>query len=117
MLRTAPQTRMKTSTMWYILSAIFFTIGIVSALGEWVFHWWQDPGQWTALLGLALGAFALVWGASADDVADVKQELRALRADQAAQLGELRDGQREQTSLLRENSSLLREVVASFRRE
>lgn len=120
MLQSLPRSSMKTATMWYILSAIFFAIGIVSALGEWVFHWWRDPGQWSAVLGIGLGVLTFFWGASARDVDRLREDLRELRLGQAEQTGmlrEMRDAQRENTALLGESASLLREVVASFRRQ
>lgn len=125
-----PIRNVRTETMWYILSAVFFTIGIVGALGEWVFHWWEDPWEWASPMSLVLGALTFVWGASARDVRGLReglhafggeqrasreeqrafrQEMRAGQARTEAVLGDLRAGQAEQTALLRE-------VVASFRR-
>lgn len=133
----SPIRNVRTETMWYILSAVFFTIGIVGALGEWVFHWWEDPWEWASPMSLVLGALTFVWGASARDVRGLReglhgfreeqrsfreeqrsfrgelrafrQEMRAGQARTEAVLGDLKAGQAEQTALLRE-------VVASFRR-
>ena len=110
-----PGSSVRTETMWYILSAFFFTVGLVSALGEWVFHWWQDPGQWAALVGFALSVLAFVWGASAKDVRGMREEMRGFREESRRAQAEHSALLRENTALLREQTALLREVVASFR--
>lgn len=116
--------------IWYTLSAIFFIIGIIGGLGEWVFHWWGEPWDVGAPISLLLGVLTLAWGASAKDVRVMHGDLRSGFTDVAAaqrehtdMLWEVRQGQREQTEKLgglqagqAEQTGLLRELVTSFRR-
>jgi hypothetical protein len=34
-------TNARASTYWCFLAGVFLVVSIVSALGEWVFHWWN----------------------------------------------------------------------------
>lgn len=132
-----PKTSVRTETMWYILAAIFFAVGTYGTLGEYVFHWWDEPWDWAGPLSLALGAVSLVWGASARDVQQLREEVRGSRKEATAGQRHLADGQNRllegqerlvsgqerliagQEKLIAgqaEQTSLLREVVASFRR-
>lgn len=122
MPRQSHRKGVETSTYWFIGSAISFTIGIVAALGEWVFHWWNDPGQWLAVIGLGVGFVQLGFGANA-------RQLRKLHRDQGHGFQDLKEGQerlvRGQDRLVqgqdrlvegqREQTGLLRQLVDSFR--
>jgi len=106
----------ETEDFWFLISAVFLVIGIVTGLGEWVFHWWNDPWEWASPLSIVVSLLAAGWGASARD-------LRRMRRELGSGLSDLRQGQAEQTEMLRamsrgqeELTSVLREVVTSFRR-
>ena len=88
-----PMRRVRTETLWYILSAVFFTIGVIGGLGEWVFHWWRDPWEWASPLSLGLAGFTLIWGASAHDVRRAGDGLRDLHHELASGQGRLAQGQ------------------------
>ena len=120
-------------TLGYILAAVFFTIGIVGGLGEWVFHWWKDPWDWASPVSLGLGVLSLVWSASARSVRRIGRGVQHLLEGQERLVdgqerlvegqGRLVDGQERlvegQERLVggqTEQTGLLREVVRSFRR-
>lgn len=63
--------------IWYTLSAIFFIIGIIGGLGEWVFHWWGEPWDVGTPISLFLGVLTLAWGGSAKDIRSMHGDLRS----------------------------------------
>jgi hypothetical protein len=75
---------------WHYLAMFFAAVTIVAALGEWVFHWWADPGQYVAAGGFVLTLLALGFGANKHDL----HRLEGRVADRAGQR-EIRDGQRD----------------------
>lgn len=111
-------------TYWFILSAVFLTIGVVGALGEWVFHWWDAPFDWAAPASLALALLTFGWGASGRDVRGFRKassaEHRALHATQENMLSgqdKLVAGQDKLIAGQQEGNALQREMLASFRRQ
>jgi hypothetical protein len=100
----------RTETLWYIIGAFFLIVGTIGSLGEWVFHWWNDPWEWAGPTSLGIGLFAVMWGASARD-------LRAFRPESRAFQTQMLDGQEKLLAGQAEQTTLLREVVASFRRQ
>ncbi|HEV8359239.1 MAG TPA: hypothetical protein VGR28_02165 [Candidatus Thermoplasmatota archaeon] len=134
---------MRTSTKWYILSAIFFAIGIISALGEWVFHWWESPGDIAAPLGFLMGLITLVFGATSGDLENLGTRLDRRFEDLGDRLDKrfedlgdrldkrfddlgdrldkrfdrLEAGQQELIRGQQEQTRLLRELVDSFQRQ
>jgi hypothetical protein len=91
---------MRASTAWFIIGSICGVITIISALGEWVFHWWQDPGDWLAMVGLLLTLVSFGLGSSSRQVEAglAEQRKRADRMDSDHERligtqGRLADGQ------------------------
>ena len=126
-----------THWIWWTLTIIFGIISIISGLGEYVFHWWDQPWDVGTPLSVVATVLTFVWGASARDLRATRGELRegfsSVREGQSEQtelLCELRLSQSEQNHLTRANTTalaelrtgqaegnaLLREMVASFRR-
>lgn len=105
--------KVETYQLWYAMAVFWFIVGTVAALGEWVFHWWRDPGQWLALLGFGLAVFSAAFGASSRDLQRTRDDLAGeMRRGFAHQTQELKESMAEQTRVLKGG---LDEVVASFR--
>jgi hypothetical protein len=100
-------------TYWDALTVIFAAFTLVSALGEWVFHWWHDPGDLASFTGIILTILAAGFSASKKDVRRLDRRL----ASADANLARIADGQERLERGQAEQTALLREVVASFRRE
>lgn len=117
-----PVPTVRASRVWLLLAAFFFSVSIVAAVGEWVFHWWDSPGDVVSFLGLLLGAASIGLSASSGQVEAMgaRQDERFDRLDagqreHTAMLRELVQAQRELVQGQREQTAALREVVASFR--
>ena len=107
---------------WLALAVVFLTIGTVGALGEWVFHWWDEPWDWASPLTLAIGLMSLGWSASARSLRDFRKESAKreghLLAGQGVLLSKMDQMLAKQDQLIAgqaEQTALLRELVASFR--
>jgi len=107
---------MRTSTLGFILAVVFFVIGLIGTLGEWVFHWWDAPFDVVGPLSLILSAVTLMWSASARDLERLRSETAGFRKESAAGQASLGAGQADLIRGQAEQTSLLRELVASFRR-
>ncbi|HEV8359228.1 MAG TPA: hypothetical protein VGR28_02110 [Candidatus Thermoplasmatota archaeon] len=120
---------MRASRVWLIIAAFFFALSAIAALGEWVFHWWAEPGDWLSLLSLVMAVASLGWSASSRDLEAARDEQRrrfdaqdAAHRLQAEGQQKLLEGQQKllegQQKLLEgqtEQTRLLQELVASFR--
>lgn len=96
---------------WDVLAIISGTITAVAALGEWVFHWWKEPGDVVSYVGVLVTLLAAGFGASKRDMRGLQQEFRGFRQEQRHAAGrqeKLIQGQAEQTALLEQ-------MVAFFR--
>jgi uncharacterized membrane protein YccC len=66
---------LKQLTYWDYLTVFFAAVTVVAALGEWVFHWWQDPGQYVTVGGFVATLFSAGFGSSRRDVRQLGDRL------------------------------------------
>lgn len=97
---------------WFLLSGAFFAIRITATLGERVFRWWEEPGEFWTAAGLGLGVFTLASGANRRDVLGLH---RSFNLPEAAQERLIPEHERL-VEALREQTGLLDEVAGFFRR-
>ncbi|HEV8360652.1 MAG TPA: hypothetical protein VGR28_09375 [Candidatus Thermoplasmatota archaeon] len=125
--------RLKDLNIWDILAIVYGTVGIVAALGEWVFHWWQGPGDVVAAVGLAMAPVLAAASASRrqasgmlakqDRMLAMQERMLANQDRMLAMQQKMLAMQEESLAIQRKllehaekQSRLLEEVVASFRR-
>lgn len=123
MATTTHRRNVRASTVWYILAAVFATISVISALGEWVFHWWDSPGDVTSLLSFLLTLVAIGLGASHGDVERLEGRTDRGFGDVGGRMdrgfgdlgGRMDRGFGDLGGRMEEQTALLRELVGFFR--
>lgn len=103
---------------WWILTGIFAVFTAVMLLGEYVFHWWRDPGELFGAAGLVMTV--LGWGFAASrgqaGLLLAKQDQMLAKQDlMLAKMDEMLAMQRRLLELAERQTRLLEELVHSFR--
>lgn len=107
--------RVHASDIWLAIGVFFLVLGTITTLGEYVFHWWEDPWDWAGPGSLLVGVLSIAWSASSREVRGFHREQREFHREQRADHRQLAEGQERLLAGQAEQTSALREVVASFR--